>query len=110
MNFVWYDIKPDGTKYGLLVGSMMVRHNEPNPSKCWVMSLYDTERGRKMGIRQARREYPSSDILIFMINGSDFFGKAIPFFEVLKEKGLARGNAYEYDILAFIKSKKKRNN
>ena len=106
MNLTWYDIKLEDEKYGLLVGTMMCRCGEATPFKQWNMSLYDTERGRKMGIKRALREYPESDCLIFSIKGKDFFDKAHEFFDFLPEKGRAKGETYDQDILGFMRSKR----
>jgi hypothetical protein len=105
----WYDIKPEDTKYGLLVGTMFRHFGDPNPFKQWCMSLHDTERGRKMAIKRALREYPGSDTLIFLVKGKEFFDRAVPQFDVVKEKGMAKGYVYEQDILSFIKEKRKSN-
>lgn len=103
----WYDIKPEDVRYGLLVGTMFVRLGAPEPFKQWTMSLHLTERGRKMAIKRALREYPGSDTLVFIIKGKELFDRSVPVFDVVKEKGMAKGYAYDEDIKNFLREKHK---
>lgn len=109
MNLIWYDVKPEDEKYGLLVGEMLSRLGETVPFKQWSVSLYDTERGRKMAIKQALRNNPNSDTMIFTIRGKEFFDKAVAVFDRLPERGRAKGTAYEQDVSEFIRSKRTSN-